>query len=394
MAKLLISCDDYIFRHRGRYYFKNREWADFYQRYLRVFDALRIVNRCIDEEELKPGRIAADDPRIEIRPLPIFHGPAQYLTRYAATGRAMRGAVEGCDAALLRLPSTVAQRLSRQVLRKGIPYAVEVVFDACDGAETASNPAEKLLWRIIDRQMRRICAGADGVSCVTEHYLQRRYFSVRPGHFESHYSTLALDRSFFSAPRKYPARRPMRIAHVDMQLSLHGRKGTDIILQALAELKRRGIVVEVRFAGDDWDHSTERIAAYARKLGIGGQVSFPGFLSRQQLNDFLDDSDLFVLPTKAEGLPRVIIEAMAKALPTVTTPASGNPELIPEHYLVGFSDVAALAERIEELTENPEAYERASAENFENSLQYEASILQERRDGFYRSLLQKTVNRK
>ena len=387
MAKLLISCDDYIFRHDGKYYFKSQEWSDFYQRYLRVFEELRIVNRVIDEPELKIGRILVDDPRIEIRPLPIFHGPKQYLTKYFATGRAMRNAVDGCDAAILRLPSTVAQRLGSQVMKSGMPYAVEIVFDACDGANTSDSLIEKILWRIIDRRMRRICAVADGVSCVTEKYLQRRYFSTKPDHFESNYSTLNIDKSFFTSPRKYPNRNPLSIAHVDMQIGLHGRKGTDIIIRALGKLKReKGIVVNVNFAGDDWNNSTEQILNYAKKHGIEGQVTCPGFLSRTQLNEFLDKSDLFVLPTKAEGLPRVIIEAIAKGLPTITTPVSGNPELICGEYLVDFHDVDTLARKIALLATDKDAYEDASKRNFEHSLQYEGAILQARRDEFYQKL--------
>ena len=89
-------------------------------------------------------------------------------------------------------------------------------------------------------------------------------------------------------------------------------------------------------------------------------------------------------------MPRVIIEAIAKGLPTVTTPASGNPELIPAHYLVDFYDVDTLANRIEELVTSKEEYEKASKENYEHSLQYEASILQDRRDEFYRALKNRT----
>lgn len=390
MAKLLISCDDYIFRHKGNFYFKNQEWHDFYQRYLRVFEELKICNRVIDEPELKKNRILCDDPRIEIHPLPIFHGPVQYAKTYFATGRAMKSAVDRCDAAILRLPSTVAQRLSKQVIKAGIPFATEIVFDAQDGADTSNNLMEKVLWRIIDKQMRATCSKADGVSCVTEKHLQQHYYSVRPNHFVSNYSTLALDKSFFTAPRLYPEKAVFTIAHVDLQIGLHSRKGTDIIILALEKLKKKGIVVNVAFAGDDWNNSTEKILAYAKDHGIEGQVSCPGFLTRQQLDAFLNQSDLFVLPTKAEGLPRVIIEAIAKGLPTVTTPASGNPELIPAHYLVDFYDVDALANRIEELVTSKEKYEKASKENYEHSLQYEASILQCRRDEFYRALKNRT----
>lgn len=391
MAKLLISCDDYIFRFDGKYYFKNKEWYDFYQRYLRVFDALKICNRVIDEQELKNNRILCDDNRIEIHPLPIFHGPIQYAKQYFAIGRSMKSAVNGCDAAILRLPSTVAQRLSKQVIKAGIPFATEIVFDARDGAETSNNLIEKLLWFIIDKQMRTTCLKADGVACVTANYLQQRYFSVKPYHFENNYSTLALEKSFFTGPRKFPKKKVLSIAHVDLQIGLHSRKGTDIIIQALAKLKQKGIYLNINFAGDDWDNSTEKILAYADEYGIKEQVACPGFLTRLQLDKFLNESDLFVLPTKAEGLPRVIIEAIAKGLPTVTTPASGNPELIPAHYLVDFFDVDTLANRIEELATNMEAYEKASSVNYQHSLQYEASILQRRRDLFYTELKNRCV---
>lgn len=387
MSKLLISCDDYIFRHDGKYYFKSREWHDFYQRYLRVFEDLRIANRVIDEPELKKGRVLLDDPRIEIHPLPIFHGPVEYAKTYFEAGLAMKNAVDGCDAAILRLPSTVAQRISKQVIKAGIPYATEIVFDACDGAETSNNLFEKVLWRIIDRQMRSTCAKADGVACVTEKYLQRRYFSTKPNHFVSNYSTLNLDKSFFTAPRKYPNKEFLTIAHVDLQIGLHSRKGTDIIIQALSKLKKeKGTIVNVKFAGDDWDNSTEKILNYAKEQGVDGQVACTGLLSRAELTAFLDNADLFVLPTKAEGLPRVIIEAIAKGLPTITTPASGNPELISADYLVPFYDVDTLAQKIELLVTNKAEYERVSKENYEHSLQYEGSILQARRDEFYGKL--------
>lgn len=125
---------------------------------------------------------------------------------------------------------------------------------------------------------------------------------------------------------------------------------------------------------------------YAKEYGIDGQVTCPGFLSRSELDNFLEKSDLFVLPTKAEGLPRVIIEAIAKGLPTVTTPASGNPELISKEWLVDFDDVDGYAEKIKSLVQDKELYERVSRENYNHSMKYESSILQERRDQFYSRL--------
>ena len=389
MKKVLLVCDEYLYFSNGCYYAGSSERLDFLCRYLRVFDKVRLALRCIEEQELKPHRVLIDNPKIEIYPIPIFHGPKEYALNYFKIGNKLRNVTEGCSAAVLRLPSTIAQRAYKWIAKAGIPYATEIVFDANDGKETASNLLEKILWGRIDVQMRNICYKADGVSCVTENYLQKRYFSKKTGHFESHYSTLALNKSFFTSPRSYPDHSPLTIAHVDLQIGLHSRKGTDIIIRALEKLKSKGIVVNVKFAGDDWDNSTDAILHYAKEHNVDGQVQCVGFLTRDKLDSFLNDSDLFVLPTKAEGLPRVIIEAIAKGLPTITTPASGNPELIPANYLVGFYDVDTLADRIETLVNDKNAYEDASKINYEHSLQYEASILEKRRDKFYTELLKK-----
>lgn len=386
MAKLLLSCDEYIYCHNGKYYAGSQEKYDFFQRYLRVFEELRIAVRCIDELSLKASRVELADPRIEVMPIPIFHGPKQYITKYCAVGKSTRQAVEGCDAAVLRLPSTVAQRISKQVLRKQIPFATEIVFDANDGAETANNIIEKVLWRIIDKQMRSTCAKANGVACVTEFYLQQRYFSKRADCFTSNYSTLALDKSFFATPKKYPEHTPLVIAHVSNQIGLGGRKGEANLIQALGILKREGIVINLKFAGDDWDDSATKIKKYAEKFEVAKQIECVGYLSRKELDIFLSNADLFVLPTKAEGLPRVIIEAIAKGLPTITTPASGNPELIAQELLVDYDDIANLAEKIKLVISNKNLYEQISRRNIEHSKQYEASILELRRDKFYTNL--------
>ena len=119
--------------------------------------------------------------------------------------------------------------------------------------------------------MKYICGRADGVSCVTEHYLQRRYFSTKAKHFTSHYSTLSLGPSFFTAPRVYPTHSPLNIAHVDLQIGLHSRKGTDKVILALEQLKLRGIIANVKFAGEDRCNNAEKIMEFAKLHNVEGE---------------------------------------------------------------------------------------------------------------------------
>lgn len=386
MSKLLLSCDDTIYVSNGKYYAANQEGYDFFQRYLRVFEQLRIVCRCKEETPIKSSRIPLVDKRIEVVRITDFHRPKQYATKYFQVGREVKNAVVGCDCAVFRLPSTVAFRVWESFKKTKLPYACEIVYDAKDGIAASTNFINKLLWVKIHNDMQKACNAAVGVSCVTEHYLQQRYFTKVKDGFSSHYSSLSLTKDFYTRAREYPANKTFTIAHVAKQVAFNGRKGINQIIEALARLKKKGIIVNASFAGKDYNDGIEKLKQYAQSVGVGNQVNFLGFVSREELSQLLDTSDLYVMPTKAEGLPRVIIEAMAKGLPCISTPVSGNPELLSEHYLVDYYDVATLADRIEELVSKKALYEKASADNYNNSLKYEASLLQARRDEFYSKL--------
>lgn len=395
MAKLLMSCDDYVYCYQNKYYARTQEKYDFYQRYLRVFDQLRLVTRCVVEETLGKTHVPLDqDPRIEYVPIPFFSGPIQYAKKYFEIDKVTANIAEGCDAAILRLPSTVAQRVCDQVMKAGIPYATELVYDAKDGYEGESNIIHKLLWLRIHHQMKCACAKADGVACVTEQYLQKHYYSMKKENFKSHYSSLALDKSFYTTARKFPPKEVFSISHVCTQVQYNGRKGHNEIIKAIKLLKDEGLKVEIRFAGPDYHNGIALLSNLTKRLGVEDRVFFIGGLNRLQLSQYLEESDLYVMPTRAEGLPRVIIEAMAKGLPCITTPVSGNPELVEQNFLVKYEDVKVLAAKIKLLVTNKTIYEEQSQLNFEKSRQYEASILQSRRDDFYYHLLNCTRSTK
>ena len=386
MAKLLLSCDDYVYCCNGKFYARNQDKYDFYQRYLRVFEKMRLTTRCVYEKTLGKSRVLLDDSRIEYVPLPFFSGPVQYAMAYFKISKAIRHITEGCDAAILRLPSTVAQRVAEKVIKAGIPYGTELVFDAKDALGSATNIMERFLWGRIHKQMIDICSGANGIACVTAHYLQTHYTSKRSCAFFANYSSLALPKSFYTYSRQFPEGKEFVISHVCTQVQYKGRKGYNEIIEAMKLLKDRGVNVRVDFAGPDYHNGIYKLSKLAKELGVDDRVNFIGGVDRQKLSNYLENSDIYVMPTWAEGLPRVIIEARAKGLPCVTTPVSGNPELVSEHFLVNYSDIKTLADRIEELVKNKLIYETASKDNYERSLQYEASVLEKRRDAFYLKL--------
>lgn len=388
MCKLLISCDDTLFVYHGKYYFKNQEWCNFYKRYLRVFNSLRIAVRCEDVDELNPCNILIADTRIEVIDIPNFSGPLEYAKKYFKIGRAIANICDGCDAAIVRLPSTIGQRVARKVIKSHIPYGVEVVYDAEDGWHSEKKIINRYLWKRIDKEMRETCYTANGISCVTEFYLQKHYYSKKADAFTSYYSTLELPKEFYGFPKKYPKGKTFTLANVANQIQFNGRKGFNEIIEAISILKKKGVIVNAKFVGQDYHNGITQFMDLSRRLDVEKQIEFMGYLTRPELDDFLSSVDMFVMPTRAEGLPRVIIEAMAKGLPAISTPVSGNPELLDTHFLVKYEDVQTLANRIEELIIDKELYEKTSFENFNNSQKYEATVLEKRRDAFYQKLEQ------
>lgn len=384
--RLLLSSDDYIFEYNGSYYSAT---IGLYERYLRVFDILRVVARTQKVDSL-PSKafVQLDNKNIEIWPFPFFQGPKQFAKIYFKGRKKLKNVTKDCNAAILRIPSTTAYQVLKHVLRDKLPFGVEVVIDPYDSFLSTNNVMHKLYYKSWYNDLLKACKNAEGVSCVTKEYLQKRYFPSKKGAFTSYYSSISLPKDLFMSARKYPDKQVMTIAHVSNQIKFEGRKGHKELIQAVAIVNKRGYNVCVNFVGGDYNLGIDKATNFAESLGVADKIHFLGFLkSKKEVIDQLKKADLFVLPTKAEGLPRAIIEAMAVGLPCITTNVSGNPELIQKEFLVNdFYDVEDLAEKIIKLIIDPELYEVTSRYNFENSKNYEESILQQKRDEFYTKL--------
>ena len=104
----------------------------------------------------------------------------------------------------------------------------------------------------------------------------------------------------------------------------------------------------------------------------------------------LDQADLFVLPSYQEGLPRAMIEAMARALPCIGSNVGGIPELLSAENMVLPGDVTALANKIREVVTDPQRMEQMSIRNLEKAKEYREDILHARRVAFYHQVREKT----
>jgi glycosyltransferase involved in cell wall biosynthesis len=167
-------------------------------------------------------------------------------------------------------------------------------------------------------------------------------------------------------------RDPVRLLSVSR---LERGKGIHVLLEAVEQLSARGIKVELCSVGTGPERGA--LEAQTAQLGISGRVRFAGNVPfGDELDALYRDADIFVLPSFHEGLPYVILEAMALSLPIVSTTVGGIPYAIrngTEGILVSPGDAPALAYAIERLANDREEARRLGQAAFARAREYRLS---------------------
>jgi glycosyltransferase involved in cell wall biosynthesis len=160
-------------------------------------------------------------------------------------------------------------------------------------------------------------------------------------------------------------------------------------MRAVAQCVADGLNIEVVIVGDG--KFRPKIEYLAQKLGISDRAYFRGMLPfGAAVRAELDAADIFILPSRTEGLPRALIEAMARALPCIGSEVGGIPELLPPEDMVPANDSLALAEKIRAIIKDPQHMAQMASRNYQTAKEYSSPILQEIRRKFYRLIKEKT----
>ena len=358
----------------------------FWARYLGAFDSVVVAARTAtvtDASELAP----VCGPGVTVCPLPDYHGWWGALQHREPLRLALEAAIQNVEALCLRAPGAIAGWAWRH--RGATPMAVEVVGDPIDAfAPGAVRSVVRPFARaLLARDLRGMCHDADAVSYVTERALQVRYPA---GQWSISCSDVRLDDDTFvteaEVRRRIAARardangapgHRVRLLFVGSLAQMY--KGQDVLIDAVAACRRRGLPITLTIAGD----GHYRSALEARAQRLQAPVEFLGQVpAGAAVRALMDHADLFVLPSRTEGMPRAMLEAMARGLPCLGTRVGGIPELLPATRLVRSGDAAALASGIEALCGSPEGLLAPALQDLARARQFHTTLLADRWQAF------------
>ncbi|MBM3187135.1 MAG: glycosyltransferase family 4 protein [Chloroflexi bacterium] len=387
--RLFIATEQRFDRAGDGYYSRTIGGYDFWSRYLDAFDEVILFARASDQASVPSDAARVDGDGVRFWPLPDCTGAGGYLRAWPLLVREARRAAQEEAAFILRVPGAVGSLLARWLGLYGKPYAVEVVGDPHEvfAPGVVEHPLRPAIRFLVTWRLQRECARACAALYVTHRTLQRRY--PCPAYAVAVSDVELPPAAYAPAPRALgELAAPFRLVSVGSLAQLY--KAPDVLLEAAGFCVEGGLDLRVTFIGDGkYRPQLERQAA---ALGLGERVRFLGQLpAGQAVRERLDQADLFVLPSRTDGIPRAMLEAMARGLPCIGSTAGGIPELLPAEDMVPPGDSRALADKIREVLADPPRMARMSARNLTEAGKYRSEVLQAERSAFYRYVREETA---
>lgn len=317
--------------------------------------------------------------------LPEFNSLLKFVRVVGQMHSIIEKAVIDTDIIVARLPSTVGRLAIKYAKKYAKPYIIEVVGCPWDALWNHSFTG-KLLAPYAYFALRNIVANAPYVMYVTEKFLQKRYpnkhtniglsdvviLEVNPDileHKRDRYVSIMLQNEWIIGTA----------AALDVPY-----KSQTTVLEALYELNKKPTRRFRYFLVGKG--RKDKISQKADQLKISEEVTILGQLSHNKIFNFFDSLDIYIQPSKQEGLPRAMVEAMSRGCLCIGTRIGGIPELIPNKFIFRKGDYKALARILSQL--NKDDFLQALEHNQKMAAKFFPDNLNERRNTFFNGVLQ------
>lgn len=371
----------------GEIYTGNLSYEIWKERYVQYFGQVNVLNRSSKLKETdSPSRyVKASGPGVTFLNEIDEFTPISFIKNYSKYKKIVSRHVDENDYIIIRLDSflgLIAAKRCRETNKRYLIEVVGCVWDSFWNKGFFGKVVAFPLFKIMQREVRK----APYVVYVTEKFLENRYPTngkftnisnvLLPKHDDS---LLESRLEKINAGRKEPYK-IVTVASISVRY-----KGQDSVIKALGEMKKhRKTNYEYHLIGNG---SPTFLKSIAKKWDVENQVFFHGGMKHDSVMSFLDDCDIYIQPSKQEGLPRALIEGMSRGLLCFGTNIAGIPELLEPQML--FSKKARNYVEIEKLLDavDENQFRLSAIRNFNESQKYEKDLLSKRRNVFFRQFI-------
>ena len=334
------------------------------------FDEVVVCVPVFDRPQTGGCRVRAAN--VTLAALPNFPGPRQFYPRLFSMLPRLRAWVRRCDVIHLRVP-TPAAIFAFRMARKTRPVFLLIVGDyAALRPHLGYRGIKKALFAAyvafeewaVDFMAARSLTFANGAALHAKHDASGRRIH------QTTTSTLHLDDvAERSGAFSGGGVRLFTVSRIDPRKGLRVLPAVIGALRAAGHDARADVVGPA--TGQNGDAERDAIRDEARRLGVEPFVTLCGAVPLDRLMRLYREFDVFVLPTKpGEGIPRVLLEAMANGLPVITTAVAGITSLIKHEHnglLVEGGSAPAIAAAIQRLIDDPQLRSRLIENGFQTA---------------------------
>lgn len=364
---------------KGKYYHSYGFDGEFFNRYLSIFNELAVIGRHSYIDTASNNEFEEVCNKVDFFTIEDLKSLRSGHIRKRISEEIIKS-----DFLVIRVPSILGLYAVRMAIKYRKPFLIEVVGCAWDAI--ANKGFTKILpAAVITYLMKRALRSTKYAVYVTEEFLERRY--PTPGKY------VACSNVTLSSVEDLVLRE--RLSRIE-SISTNDKivlgtcatvdviyKGQQDVIAAIAKLKSEGHNIEYQLVGGG---DTSYLQSIAEKYGVADQVKFIGSLKHDEVFNWLDKIDVYVHPSKQEGLSRAIIEAMSRGCPIFGADAGGIHELIEKEYIFPKGDVKEIC-NIYSMFDKENMIQQAR-KNHKNSKRYVKSVLYERRKNFFNSFIQ------
>lgn len=382
MGKLAYIYDHRFYKFGDDYYSEGafNEWS--WERYLSAFDSIMVFSSIYvadDEKVKKLNRVT--NAKVQFTHIEYISSPIQYLRSIFFINPLFLQELKSYDAVAIRMPGLISNNAFKaaKMLKKKI--AIEVVGCIWDSYSNYGTLLAKILAPIEYFRMKYFISKAHAAIYVTKYFLQKRYPSKGLIGVASNVNIECKNDSVSSERIKR-----LNISN-DLVFGLSGSfnvryKGHYELLKALSLIKNDIPQFRIELIGPGDFSWVEKLAI---DFGLTNNLNIKGKLKAgDEVMNWLDGLNIYIHPSKQEGLPRSVIEAMSRGCIVLASSIAGTPELLGSEFLHKPGDFQTLANQIKNILKlNKSELMNISNNNVSKANEYDSSFLNERRKEFW-----------